>query len=330
MRGLAAVALVLGGCALAPPPVVELPAAPPAEVAATPRTPEPPPSPPLPPDPAENRVFACREGRCEYRLGPGDRVEAVFLGEPDLPVRQFPVEADGYLALPHVGRLKAGGRTLTEVRAEVEARLSRLLRDPTVSLRLAEPRAHRVTLRLPDGAQVVALDGLTRLGPFLAGRYAGPERGLVTVRRGDVTWRIPLAEALDPTGAGRLVLDAGDQIAVAPEGPARFYVIGEVERQGTYPLERPTDVLQAVAQAGGFSPRARRDLVAVLRPGPEGARAIPVRLGSPGPLLEPGDVVYVGRSRAGDWNAFLEQIRPTLEVLNLTSGTGLNTRNLTE
>jgi polysaccharide export outer membrane protein len=49
-----------------------------------------------------------------------------------------------------------------------------------------------------------------------------------------------------------------------------FQVLGEVLRPGSYPLVGPTTVLQALAQAGGFTPFADPGHVAILHRTPDG------------------------------------------------------------
>jgi polysaccharide export outer membrane protein len=45
----------------------------------------------------------------------------------------------------------------------------------------------------------------------------------------------------------------------------RAFITGEVARPGTYSLNAQTTVLQLIAQAGGFTPFARKDSIVVLR-----------------------------------------------------------------
>jgi polysaccharide biosynthesis/export protein len=45
----------------------------------------------------------------------------------------------------------------------------------------------------------------------------------------------------------------------------RAFITGEVARPGTYSLNAPTTVLQLIAQAGGFTPFAKKDGIVVLR-----------------------------------------------------------------
>lgn len=323
----------LAGCALAPPPVVEIPALAIASPAARAPEPEPRGGAPTPqelPGPVNaNRVFRTADGRPRYLLGPGDSVELIALGEPDPKPLTLNVDEIGDLVVPNLGRVPVAGSTLTEAEAETTARLIPVLQDPRVSLRLLAPAAHRVFLRAGTASKTVALTGRTTLAEFLATNYQGPDEGQVRLRRGTRGWTFGLPSALSGEAPGELVLDEGDVVAVEAAKPGRIFVIGEVARQGGYPLEGPTDSLKAVTLAGGFAPGARRQSAALLRAGLSGPRVLAAPLGPGGLLLADGDIVYVGRSGFGDWNAFLEQLRPTLDFLSISRGTAANLQNVT-
>jgi polysaccharide export outer membrane protein len=53
----------------------------------------------------------------------------------------------------------------------------------------------------------------------------------------------------------------------------QFNIMGEVEHPGTYPLLRPTRVLEALAQAGGFRDFAKVAKIHILRRTPQGTVA---------------------------------------------------------
>ncbi len=55
----------------------------------------------------------------EYRLSPGDVLELVITGTPEVRQR-IPLELNGDAAFPLIGGVPAGGRTLAEVRAKVQ------------------------------------------------------------------------------------------------------------------------------------------------------------------------------------------------------------------
>ena len=73
------------------------------------------------------------------------------------------------------------------------------------------------------------------------------------------------------------------------------FVLGQVERGGSYPYQPGMTVLSAVAVAGGFNYRALRDYVSVTRVSEDG-RAQEFRAARQS-VLQPGDVVTVFERR---------------------------------
>ena len=80
-------------------------------------------------------------------------------------------------------------------------------------------------------------------------------------------------------------------VAVEIDSYRPFFILGEVAAPGQYPYVPNMSVESAVAIAGGFSPRARRDSVTLTHTDASGAMRAVVPLGTP---LSPGDTVLVG------------------------------------
>ncbi|MFG3596698.1 polysaccharide biosynthesis/export family protein [Bradyrhizobium sp. RDI18] len=79
-------------------------------------------------------------------------------------------------------------------------------------------------------------------------------------------------------------------VAVEIEAYRPFFILGEVAAPGQYPYVPNMTVESAVAIAGGFSPRARRDSVTVTHTDASGTSRFTVPPGSP---ISPGDTVMV-------------------------------------
>ncbi|ABE64703.1 polysaccharide export protein [Nitrobacter hamburgensis X14] len=80
-------------------------------------------------------------------------------------------------------------------------------------------------------------------------------------------------------------------VAAEVEAYRPFFILGEVAAPGQYPFVPNMTVESAVAIAGGFSPRAKRDRVTVTHTDARGT----VRLVVPtATLLSPGDTILVG------------------------------------
>ena len=82
-------------------------------------------------------------------------------------------------------------------------------------------------------------------------------------------------------------------VAVEIEAYRPFFILGEVAAPGQYPYVPNMTVESAVAIAGGFSPRARRDRVTLTHTDASGSGRFVVPLGTP---LSPGDTVLRRRT----------------------------------
>ena len=80
-------------------------------------------------------------------------------------------------------------------------------------------------------------------------------------------------------------------VAVEIDAYRPFFILGEVAAPGQYPYVPNMTVESAVAIAGGFSPRARRDSVTVTHTEASGSGRFVVPLGT---SISPGDTVFVG------------------------------------
>ena len=157
-----------------------------------------------------------------YRLGAGDQIDVHVWRNPDLS-RSLPVRPDGLISLPLVGELRAAGRTVAELNAEITTILEQFVQRPTVTVSVTQVRSMVV------------------------------------------------------------------------------YVNGRVASPGTLVLERPINVMQAIAMAGGLQEFANRNGVVVIRTVNGQRTRIPFRYGDAVTgkgevaefVLQSGDVVYV-------------------------------------
>jgi polysaccharide export outer membrane protein len=103
--------------------------------------------------------------------------------------------------------------------------------------------------------------------------------------------KTPARLAADITAKLRNGFIREPSVAVEIEAYRPFFILGEVAAPGQYPYVPNMTVESAVAIAGGFSPRARRDRVTITHTDPAGAMRTVVPLGT---AISPGDTVLVG------------------------------------
>jgi polysaccharide export outer membrane protein len=104
----------------------------------------------------------------------------------------------------------------------------------------------------------------------------------------------------------------------------RIFVFGEVNKPGVFALEPGMTVVDALGKAAGYSKDAYLPSLRVLRGGLDDPQVLPVDLDqllhngqlTQNMLLKNQDIVYVPRSRIGDWNAFMKNLIPTLDVMS--------------
>jgi polysaccharide biosynthesis/export protein len=110
-----------GGASAAPASPTPAPGAPPAGAPTQP--------PSAPPD--------------NYILGVGDQIDVNVFGEPDLS-RTVTIKPDGIIALPLINQVKAGGKTVPQLEAELAGMYAKYLRSPSVSIIVRQFRMPRV------------------------------------------------------------------------------------------------------------------------------------------------------------------------------------------
>lgn len=80
-----------------------------------------------------------------YRVGPPDLLRVVVLPAPEI-VRDARVRPDGMISLDLVGDVPAGGRTLDEISADIERRMSRFKRDAAATVSLVDAQSTAITV----------------------------------------------------------------------------------------------------------------------------------------------------------------------------------------
>ncbi|MEJ7747077.1 MAG: polysaccharide biosynthesis/export family protein [Luteimonas sp.] len=99
---------------------------------------------PLPePDRSSAATF---EGVGDYRLGAQDLIEVSVFGVDDL-TKSVRVNANGQVSLPLVGAVMAGGRTISELESDLEARYGNgYLQRPQITVSVKEFSSQRITV----------------------------------------------------------------------------------------------------------------------------------------------------------------------------------------
>lgn len=108
------------------------------------------------------------------------------------------------------------------------------------------------------------------------------------------------------------------EVTLKTAGPIKVWVDGEVRLPNVYDMGGDIDVWQAIIQAGGFLPSAKRDQVALIRRGPNGTRmlrAVDLRPNDREIVaLRRGDIIYVPKTVLGEVADWVSQFRAALPI----------------
>lgn len=238
----------------------------------------------------------------QYRLALGDTIRITVFQVPDLSLEARVTEA-GVISYPLLGSVSLAGLTV----AEAEAKIGRGLRDgnfvrqPQVSITVVQARGNQVSVlgqvgrpgRYPlETGEVRLSDVLATAGGVLP---TGNDTVVVVGTRDGKPYRVEVDMHTAFTASQRtndVVLQNGDVVYV--ERAPTVYVYGEVQRPGAMRLERNMTVMQALATAGGLSPRGTLRGLKATRKNVDGrTQEVELRTSD---ILKPDDVVFVRES----------------------------------
>jgi polysaccharide export outer membrane protein len=210
---------------------------------------------------SSNVAFA--QEKPDYTLAAGDSIRIQVFQNPDLSI-ETRVSESGSITYPLVGAVEIGGLPIANAEKKIATALQGggFLQNPQVNITLVQMRGNQVSVLGQVGrpGRFVLETANTRLSDMLANAGGltpgGDDSAIVIGTRNGKPFRrkidIP-AIFLDEQGENDIVLQGGDVVYVH-RAPV-VYVYGEVQRPGSFRLERDMTVMQALAQGGGPTPR---------------------------------------------------------------------------
>lgn len=281
-----------------------------------------------------------------YQVGAGDALLVAVYGHPELAIGQyagagnqgvrgngFIIDNDGRIQFPLIGSVHVAGKTVNELRVQLEDQLRLYVREPKVTVQVlyagsiryyllgqfTEPglkyadRPMRLLEALSLGGTIIMDRASLREAYVARGNKRLPINFRSLLREGDLRYNIPLR--------------TGDLIFVPDSAADQAFVFGGGSSTGgpVAFVNGRLDVLQALASAGfGLRDRSQSVLseTRVLRS--EGDRGemfvVDVERILDGDAanfqLAPGDIIFVPSSALTDWSLALEQLLPSLTTIS--------------
>jgi polysaccharide biosynthesis/export protein len=235
------------------------------------------------------------------QLGPGDSVGIQVYGQPDMTTVVY-VSDDGTIPVPLAGPVQIAGLSPSEASKRIEKALKdgMFLVDPHVTLTVTVSRSQRVSV-LGQVARpgVYPIESTTTIFDLLALAGGALETGseeifLLRNDANNVLQRYPInLKGLDSAKSAipEQSLRGGDSILV-PRAE-QFYIYGEVTAPNKYRVERDMTVVQAIARAGGVTPRGSERRVDIKRLVDGKYVTVKAKLNDP---VQSDDVIHVKES----------------------------------
>ncbi|MBK1725915.1 polysaccharide biosynthesis/export family protein [Halorhodospira neutriphila] len=215
-----------------------------------------------------------------YTLGSGDRVRVTGY-EQDGVEAEAQVAPDGTIGVPLLGRISVVGLTIDEASHRIGKRLEEegYFRYASVNVIVEEYRSRTVAvLGAVNEPTRLFLDGPTTLSEALA-RAGGVSEaggsGIVVIRVDTAgkqhreAYRID--QMLDSQAEGRSAVHVASGDTVFVPRSEHFFVRGNVQNPGRYPLRQARNVQEAIAVSGGFAAGANRDGLVIYRRAGDGS-----------------------------------------------------------
>jgi len=281
-----------------------------------------------------------------YQVGPADVLIVTVWDHPEITMAlgQYRtdnaagtlVDEEGYIYFPYIGRFQVNGLTSTEIRTLITTKLTRVLNNPQVDVKVLAFRSKKIyvggEVKLPAVYTVTDVpftlaEALNRAGGF----NPGADDSRMLLIRGDRTWTLNFQSLMAQSRlAGKIFLQDGDSLIVPNSLENPVYLMGEVVKPGPAPLAHGNLTLaKAILDGGGVSgTSADARSIYVIRQG-KAANAVDVfHLDARNPTamvladqfaLNPRDIVYVDAGTTVRFSRVMALVLPTISAVSSTA-----------
>ncbi len=237
----------------------------------------------------------------DYAMATGDLLRISVYDHPDLTT-ETRVSENGSILFPLIGEVPVGGISAKDASGRIAKALESggFIKSAQVNVVVIDFKGQEVSvLGQVNRPGKFPLQKASRVSDVLAAAGGIQPNGADTLvlisTRGGKTQRqeVDLLALFQEGGEATNVQVGNDDILFVPREP-RFYIYGEVQRPGSFRLERNMTVVQALSVGGGLTTRGTQKGIQVLRRSQDGAmQTLSVQLSD---ALKADDVIYVKES----------------------------------
>lgn len=226
-----------------------------------------------------------------YVFGPDDIIEVSVLGQPEFTTRAR-IRADGTIVLPYVGSTAISGDTPVTLAKRIAGVLKAggYYSNPIVNIEIAGYASRYVIVLGAIGVPgLQPVDRPYRVSEIVAraGGIRADGADFVVVRRekgGEL--KLPFEKLATGDAADDPFVLPGDKVYVPPA--ETYYIYGQINAPGVYPLRDKLTLRKAIARSGGLGAAGSEKKISVYRDGKKTSIALDE------PIL-PDDVVVIGQ-----------------------------------
>ena len=278
--------------------------------------------------------------KMEYHIAQGDILGIVLVGYPDMAVagtNGYPVDQQGFVQFPLVGRVKASGLSVPQFTASLQSKLQRYLKYSDPQVKIINYRGNKFFIdgevRQPgefaiEDAPVSLYSAISKAGGVTE---TGDSNSIVLSRKGR-NYNVGL-QMLRQIGASgnQIYIQDGDSIHLNSQSRNTVYVLGEFGQIKPVPiLEQGLSLAQVLGESQGLNSfTANAAKVYVVRDNLEFRRtniyyvdmqtitnlALANRF-----EMQPNDILYVDPTGLTRWNRVINSLLPSTSAVRSLSG----------
>lgn len=287
-------------------------------------------------------------GRADYRISEGDILSIVLTGYPNIAPASpgdssnpyasgFPVDQQGFIQFPLVGRIKASGMSVPQFTANLQRQLQRYLKYSDPQVKVVNYRGNKFFIdgEVKQPGEFAIADTPVSLYSAISmaggATSKGDSNNIVFNRKG-VSYNIGLQSLRQlGTSANQIYLQDGDSIHVNSQDRNKVYVLGEFGQVEPVPiLEQGISLAQVLGESKGLdSNTANAAKIYVVRDNLNTKTTdiyyVDMQTITSFALanrfeMHANDIVYVDPTGLTRWNRVISAILPSTSAVGVLSG----------
>ena len=301
----------------------------------------------LPPKNIDNNAVATQDlaqllrtsGRMNYQISQSDVLNIILVSYPDISsagASGYPVDQQGYIQFPLIGRIKASGLSVPQFTANLRSRLQRYLKYPDPQVKVADYRGNRFFIdgEVAKSGEFNISDAPVSLYTAISMAGGATEAGdtnNITLNRNGQTYQVSF-QALRQMGASasQIYLRDGDSVHVNSKDINQVYVLGEFGKVAPVPiLDQGLSLAQVIGESSGLnSSTANAAKIYVVRDqaGTNQSNIYYVDMQQLTSFalanrfeMQANDIVYVDPTGLARWNRVLSALLPSTSAVRSLS-----------